>query len=176
MHIVPQVFDENKTIEWTPAWSLTHDAQRWLPTRYCYYNYQAQGFEGDHQFCFGDSNGCASGGTLEEAILQGMLELIERDSISIWWYNRLSMPAADTSGVDARFMEAMYGYQEERGLHLEVLDLTSNLGIPVVTAISSRKSDGGAITLGLRRSSRPHGGRDPRTDRTQPASALQRIQ
>ena len=149
MHIIPQVFDENKTIEWTPAWSLTHNAPRWLPTRYCYYNYQAQGHEGDHQFCFGDSNGCASGGTLEEAILQGMLELIERDAISIWWYNRLSMPAADTSGVDARFMEAMYGYQEERGLNLEVLDLTSNLGIPVVTAISSRKSDGGAITLGF---------------------------
>lgn len=149
MHLVPQVFDENKIIEWSPAWSLTHNAPRWLPTRYNYFNYQAPDVEGDHQFCFGDSNGCASGGTLEEAILQGMLELIERDAISIWWYNRLSMPAADLSGVDAKFLEAMHRYQNDHGLHLEVLDLTSNLGIPVVTAISSRKSDGGAITLGF---------------------------
>lgn len=149
MHLIPQLFDENKVIEWSPAWSLTHDAPRWVPTRYSYFNYQGEGVEGDHQFCLGDSNGCASGGTLEEAILQGMLELIERDSISIWWYNRLSMPAADLSGVDAKFLEAMYRYQEEHGLHLEVLDLTSNLGIPAMTAVSSRKSDGGAITLGF---------------------------
>ena len=149
MHVIPQAFDESKPVEWSPAWSLTHDAPRWLPTRYSYFNYQAQDVAGDHPFCYGDSNGCASGGTLEEAILQGMLELIERDSIAIWWYNRLSMPSADLSGVDPRFLEAMYRYQDKNGLHLEVLDLTSDLGIPVVTAVSSRKSDGGAITLGF---------------------------
>lgn len=149
MHLVPYVFDESKVIEWFPAWSLTADAPRWIPTRYSYFNYQSQGVEGDHQFCLGDSNGCASGGTLEEAILQGMLELIERDSISIWWYNRLSMPAADLSGVDGRFLEAMHRYHADRELHLEVLDLTTNLGIPSVTAVSSRQSDGGAITLGF---------------------------
>ena len=149
MHLVPELFDESKAVEWSPAWSLTHDAPRWLPTRYSYFNYQAKDVAGDHGFCLGDSNGCASGGTLEEAILQGMLELIERDSISIWWYNRLSMPAADLSGVDSRFLAAMYRYQENHDLHLEVLDLTSDLGIPVVTAVSSRKSDGGAITLGF---------------------------
>lgn len=149
MHLVPELFDESKPVEWSPAWSLTHDAPRWLPTRYSYFNYQARDVEGDHLFCLGDSNGCASGGTLEEAILQGMLELIERDSISIWWYNRLSMPAADLSGVDPKFLAAMHRYQDAHDLHLEVLDLTSDLGIPVVTAVSSRKSDGGAITLGF---------------------------
>lgn len=149
MHLVPERFDESKAIEWSPAWSLTHDAPRWIPARYGYFNYQAPGIEGDHPFALGDSNGCASGGTREEAILQGMLELIERDAIAIWWYNRLSMPAADLSGVDSRFLEAMHRYQEEHDLHLEVLDLTSNLGIPVMTAVSSRKRDGGAITLGF---------------------------
>ena len=36
-----------------------------------------------------DSNGCAAGNTVEEAILQGFLELVERDAYAIWWYNRL---------------------------------------------------------------------------------------
>ena len=39
-----------------------------------------------------DCNGCAAGNTLEEAIVQGFLELVERDSYAIWWYNRLSGP------------------------------------------------------------------------------------
>ena len=43
-----------------------------------------------------DSNGCAAGNTLEEAIVQGFLELVERDSYAIWWYNRV---AADGTGL-----------------------------------------------------------------------------
>jgi ribosomal protein S12 methylthiotransferase accessory factor len=45
------------------------------------------------QFCRADSNGNAAGNTLEEAtILQGFVELIERDSVALWWYNRLRRP------------------------------------------------------------------------------------
>ena len=41
----------------------------------------------------GDSNGNAAGNTLEEAILQGFLELVERDAVALWWYNRVRRPA-----------------------------------------------------------------------------------
>ena len=149
MHVIPQRFDAKKKVEWSPAWSLTEDAPRWLPTRYCYFNYQAEKVPGDHQFCFGDSNGCASGGNLEEAILQGMLELIERDAISQWWYNRLSLPAADLSGVDTKIVASMEKYCDKHGLVFEVLDLTADLGIPVTATVTARKSDGGAITIGF---------------------------
>ncbi|MBO6782679.1 MAG: YcaO-like family protein, partial [Alphaproteobacteria bacterium] len=102
-----------------------------------------------HQFCFGDSNGCASGGNLEEAILQGTLELIERDAISQWWYNRLALPAADLSGVDTKIVDSMERYCNEHGLTFEVLDLTADLGIPVAACVTARASDGGAITIGF---------------------------
>ena len=46
-----------------------------------------------------DSNGCAAGNTLEEAIVQGFLELVERDSYAIWWYNRLQRPEVDLEPV-----------------------------------------------------------------------------
>ena len=39
-------------------------------------------------YCRADTNGHASGNTLEEAILQGFLELVERDALAIWWYNQ----------------------------------------------------------------------------------------
>ena len=40
----------------------------------------------------GDSNGCASGATLEEAKTAAILELIEWDATARWWYGRSPRP------------------------------------------------------------------------------------
>ncbi|MFO7482505.1 TOMM precursor leader peptide-binding protein [Oceanibaculum nanhaiense] len=150
MHKVPQPFNEGSAIEWSPAWSLTQDAPRWLPTRFCYFDYAAREVSEDHAFCIADSNGCASGGTREEAILQGLLEVIERDAIAIWWYNRLhNRPAARLEGVDSAFLQAMEDYARRDGLRVEVLDLTTDLGIPVMGAIASQAQDGSRISIGF---------------------------
>jgi len=47
------------------------------------------------------SNGCAAGNTREEAILQGFLELVERDAAAIWWYGEIRRPAIDLGGLCA---------------------------------------------------------------------------
>jgi ribosomal protein S12 methylthiotransferase accessory factor len=84
-------FDAEQPIDWSPAWSLSAERTRWLPTRFCYIGY---GDDSGHNFCRADSNGCAAGATLEEAILQGFFELVERDACALWWYNRLRRPAS----------------------------------------------------------------------------------
>jgi ribosomal protein S12 methylthiotransferase accessory factor len=89
---VPAPFDPNAEIEWTPVWSLTRGEACYLPTEFCYFNYphgQAQ------PFCLACSNGNAAGNTLEGAILQGFFELVERDSVALWWYNRVRRPGVD---------------------------------------------------------------------------------
>ncbi len=149
MHYIPEPFDEGRVVDWSPAWSLTKDAPRWLPTRFCYYEYRSPDAERDHRFCLGDSNGCASGGTLEEAILQGLLEVVERDAVSVWWYNRLQRPAIDLALVEPRLLAAMLGHAEAEGRSLEVLDLTTDLGVPVMAAVSADAESGGRISLGL---------------------------
>jgi ribosomal protein S12 methylthiotransferase accessory factor len=148
---VPERFDEGRAIEWTPAWSLTHGERRWLPTRYCYFNYADAdaGEEGENTFCFADSNGCASGSTLEEAILQGLLELVERDACALWWYNRARRPAFDLSAFDSPFLRGVQALCSDRRRGLHVLDLTTDLGIPVAIAISWRQETGKSIALGL---------------------------
>ena len=44
------------------------------------------------------SSGLACAATLEEAILAGLLELVERDAFMLAWHNRLSLPLLDWSG------------------------------------------------------------------------------
>jgi bacteriocin biosynthesis cyclodehydratase domain-containing protein len=149
---VGERFDEKRNIEWTPAWSLTHDALRWLPTRYCYFNYtdaRIRNEEDDNAFCAADSNGCASGSTVEEAILQGFLELIERDACALWWYSRVKRPAFDLDAIEDPFVRRVQAFYKGRGRGLHVLDLTNDFGVPVAISLSYNLSDGKSIVLGL---------------------------
>jgi ribosomal protein S12 methylthiotransferase accessory factor len=133
---VPEPFDEEREIDWTPVWSLTHQAFKYLPTAYCYYGYQTS-YQPD---CWADSNGCAAGNTIEEAILQGFMELVERDSVALWWYNHLQKPLVDLDSFDEPYFQSLKQYYQTINRELWVLDLTSDLNIPVFAAIS-RRSD-----------------------------------
>ncbi len=133
---IPEPFDETAIVDWTPAWSLRDDAPRWLPTRFCYFGYPGMA-SGDHKFCWADSNGCATGGSIEEAILQGFLEVVERDAVSIFWYNRLRVPSIAFDGLDDAYVAKMKDYYRGLGRDLWLLDLTTDLGIPVVMAVSA---------------------------------------
>ena len=148
---VAERFDESQPIEWTPGWSLTHGAVRWLPTRACYFGYADTDTSEDAEnlFCRADSNGCASGSTVEEAIVQGFFELIERDACALWWYNRIRRPAFDLDALDDPFVRRARTHCREKNLELSVLDLTNDLCLPVAVAVAYRKSDGRSILFGL---------------------------
>ncbi|RJO78311.1 goadsporin biosynthetic protein [Nocardia panacis] len=127
-------FDPDDRIEWTPVWSLTHNATRYLPTANLFYDYPQQA----GRFAFADSNGNAAGGCLEDAVLQGFLELVERDSVALWWYNRIQRPGIDLSGFDEPYFQRWQHRYRSLGREAWALDLTSDLGIPAVVALSRR--------------------------------------
>jgi oxazoline/thiazoline synthase len=130
---VPEPFDESKEVDWSPVWSLTERRFKYLPTACCYYGYpQCAG----HEFARADSNGCAAGSTLEDAILQGFLEVVERDSMAIWWMNRLRRPAFDLSTFPEPRFGAMQDYYTSLGRRVWVLDITADFGIPAAVAVS----------------------------------------
>ena len=82
-----------------------------------------------------DSNGCAAGNTREEAIVQGFLELVERDAYAIWWYNRTRQAEVDLSQFDDSYVRDLKTQLADTGRKLWVLDITSDLGIPTYVAI-----------------------------------------
>jgi ribosomal protein S12 methylthiotransferase accessory factor len=131
---VPEPFDEDAVVEWTPVWSLTRQAVRHLPTAYCYFEYPQDPFS-----CAACSNGNAAGNTLEEAIVQGFFELVERDHVALWWYNRVRRPAVDLDSFDEPYLRQLTRYLRDRQHRdLWVLDLTADLGVPVFVALSRR--------------------------------------
>jgi ribosomal protein S12 methylthiotransferase accessory factor len=88
-----------------------------------------------------DSNGCAAGNTLEEAIIQGFLELVERDAYAIWWYNRLQRAEVDLDKLGDSYIRDLRAHFAALGRGLWVLDVTSDLSIPVVIAVSHWTED-----------------------------------
>jgi bacteriocin biosynthesis cyclodehydratase domain-containing protein len=130
-HVVPAPFDQSARIEWSPVWSLRDRRFKYLPTSLLYF------FYGGGPAAFNaDSNGCAAGNTLEEAIVQGFLELVERDSYAIWWYNRLQRAEVDLGQFDDSYVRDLQTQLSDTGRRLWVLDVTSDLGVPTYVAIS----------------------------------------
>ena len=126
LHPVPEPFDPSVKTEWSPVWSLRDKRFVHLPTGLLYFFYG-----GFHT----DSNGCAAGNTREEAIVQGFLELVERDAYAIWWYNRLQRAEVDLKQFDDSYVRDLQTQFADAGRRLWVLDITSDLGIPTYVAI-----------------------------------------
>jgi ribosomal protein S12 methylthiotransferase accessory factor len=97
-------------------------------------------------FAAADSSGCAAGQTIDDAALRGLLEIIERDAVAIWWYNRICRPALELTRCSDRIADLIH-HVEACGRRVHVLDISTDLGIPVCVAVSSR-GDGTEITIG----------------------------
>lgn len=126
----PEAFDPSARIEWSPVWSLRDSKFRQIPTSLLYFFYDGPG-----AFFAADSNGCAAGNTREEAIVQGFLELMERDAYAIWWYNRSQRAEVDLDSYDDSYIRDLKTQLEASGRKLWVLDITSDLAIPTYVAI-----------------------------------------
>jgi thiazole/oxazole-forming peptide maturase SagD family component len=89
-------------------------------------------------FCSCEANGCAAGNTIEEAILQGFFELIDQDSVALWWYNRVRRAAVNLASFGDPYFDRLQEFY--RSLHREIwaLDLALEHGIPCFAAVSRR--------------------------------------
>ena len=125
----PTLFDRSAKIEWSPVWSLRDRRFRHVPTSLAYFFYRGPGEIN------ADSNGCAAGNTLAEAIVQGFLELVERDAYATWWYNRVQRPQVDLGQLDDSYVRDLRARLAETGRRLWVLDVTSDLGIPSFVSV-----------------------------------------
>ncbi|MFB7053335.1 TOMM precursor leader peptide-binding protein [Streptomyces vinaceus] len=138
-HHVPAPFDETRPTDWTPVWSLTGGVRRLLPTSMLYFgratDAAADPAAGEP---WADSNGNAAGSSPEDALVQGFLELVERDAVALWWYNRTRQPGVDLGSFEDEWVERTRHGLRRMNREVWALDLTSDLGIPVVAALSRR--------------------------------------
>jgi ribosomal protein S12 methylthiotransferase accessory factor len=96
------------------------------------------------------SMGCAAGPTKADAVLHGLCELVERDAAGLWWRGGMrGRPLAldDPASGDAAVLLAKLR-QENASRRTWLLDITTDLGIPAIAAVSCR-ADGKGFACGL---------------------------
>lgn len=137
-------FDSDAVLDWTPVWSMSEERHRLLPTGMLYFGAPGQGY------MTADSNGNAAGSSMEDAVLQGLLEVVERDAVALWWYNRTRQPAIDLAAFDDKWTAETRRVHAGLGRAVWALDLTSDIGVSVIVALS-RRVDGAAedIVMGF---------------------------
>lgn len=135
---------------WIEGQDLMGGGTRWLPFEMVHANYAQP--EPTHSNAFAaTTNGLASGNTHEEATLHALMEVIERDAITLWklgpdaWRSATAIRLDTVTGAPRLLLELF----EAAGIDVAIWDVTSDLGIPTfLTLIHDRTGETGADELG----------------------------
>ncbi|MBD8006888.1 TOMM precursor leader peptide-binding protein [Bacillus norwichensis] len=138
-HFPFKLFQPDIPINWVWGYSFLQERPILVPELLAYYSL---GYgEG---FVYETSNGCAVGGSLEEAIFHAIMEVVERDSFLLTWYAQLPLPRIDLSSAGDKELQLMVNrVHEVAGYDLHLYNSTMEHGIPSVWGLAkNRKTKG----------------------------------
>ncbi|GAA1941088.1 TOMM precursor leader peptide-binding protein [Kitasatospora viridis] len=125
-----QPFTEDAVVSWVWAYSFGQGRPVLVPESHAYYRTDWQpGAQADKPFTFEISNGCALGGSVEEAVLHGILEIVERDAFLLTWYARMPVPEVDLAGAPDPRIGLVVERIERTGYRVRAFDITLTEGI-----------------------------------------------
>lgn len=139
--------EADRPIAWVPSSRLVDGTPMWFPLDLCYRRHgTAQDFKPPLKL----SSGCAAGVTREDATLRALLELIERDAVALWWRGgrrgRSIAPESEAArGAAELLAQARQGHAHRTSW---LLDITTDIGLPVVAAVST-DPDGYGFAIGF---------------------------
>jgi ribosomal protein S12 methylthiotransferase accessory factor len=126
-------FRRDTTVSWVPGFALPSGTAAYLPAQLAFMAWGRLA-PGEEPIAYTTSSGLACAPTLEEAVLAGLLELIERDAVMLTWYDRLSLPLLNWSGED-ELVRLDARYFEPTGLRYAAVDLSVFFGVPTVLGV-----------------------------------------
>jgi ribosomal protein S12 methylthiotransferase accessory factor len=136
-------FADDQRYRWVWGYSFAQDRRVLVPEYVAYFGSHETDRVGE-RFVAESSNGCALGTCLEEAILHGILEVIERDAFLLAWYGRRHMVQLDlATAAGEKVAEFAAGITANTGYDVAVFDTTVE-GIPCcwATAVNPSHVDG----------------------------------
>jgi oxazoline/thiazoline synthase len=131
-------FHPAEPIDWIWGYSLTRAEPARVPANLVFLPYETD--RESKIIAWPDSNGLASGNNLEEAILHGLLELIERDAAMIDEYNGLPRDGVDPAGLPPA-ARAVLSALEGRGFACAFRTAQTDMPFPAVSAFLQKTGD-----------------------------------
>ncbi|WP_282937361.1 TOMM precursor leader peptide-binding protein [Paenibacillus sp. RC67] len=131
-HFPFRPFDPDEPMEWLWGYSFGRQNPILVPQQLAYYSSPC-----GNGFIYETSNGCALGGSLEEAIFYGIMEVVERDAFLMTWYAQLPLPRLDPHSAGDTELELMINrLQMVAGFDVYLYNATMENGISSVWAVA----------------------------------------
>ena len=105
-------------LKWTPAYNITRDEECLIPF--------------DWFYTINEFNGPSAGNCVEEALLQGICEVVERHVSSLVSRNRITTPLIAMNSITDPLSQEMLDKYNREGIRLYLSDFSLDIGIPTV--------------------------------------------
>jgi ribosomal protein S12 methylthiotransferase accessory factor len=136
-------------LEWSIARDIISEKDYYIPTNAVYHPYNPK--DNAKTLFKSNTNGLASGNILEEAILHGMFEVIERDAWSIFELTHKNYSQIDLDSIESDVINEIIEKFESEGIKIKLMDFTADINIPTIAASADDTvtKDAGLLTLGM---------------------------
>jgi thiazole/oxazole-forming peptide maturase SagD family component len=136
----------DEPIHWISSFSLITKEKVLIPAKTCFSSNQ---LPFNHYFVESTSNGLAAGATIEEAIIQGSLEIIERDAFAIWWFNELSLNQIIGLAGKSNYLRGLLDHLESEDIFVQFLYFKTDFDVHNIFAIGfNSNGSNGLIGMG----------------------------
>ncbi len=138
-------YNEDVVLRWVWGFDILNGEEILVPVSAVYHPYTPIG---DLHLFRTNTNGLASGNTIEEAILHGLMEVIERDA---WSLAELLKSGGRIISTESQVIMGLIEKFKGAGVEILLRDITSDLKVPVVAAVSDDVvlKDPSLLTIGF---------------------------
>jgi ribosomal protein S12 methylthiotransferase accessory factor len=113
---------ESLPLKWTWGYNLTREEAVLIPF--------------DWFYAINEFNGPSAGNCVEEALIQGICEVVERHTSSVVSHNKLKVAAIRPESVTDPLVKEMFQKYKKAGVNLYLSDFSLDTGIPTVGAMA----------------------------------------
>ena len=127
-----QHLNQHQAIYWIEGRNLMDDQPCWVPFEMVSTDYTLPYVKGSGYFA-ANTNGLASGNTLNEAICHAIFEVVERDAEALWHQQAVSAQintGVDIDSIDDKNCRWLIEKFEQADIEIKIWDMSSDVGLP----------------------------------------------
>jgi len=124
----------DEPIDWIRGYSLTERRPVMVPLTAIYLGLPLPLTK---HVTFPMSTGFAAGSSYNQAVLAALCEVVERDSLALWWLHQLPFPKVEIDTVELSSLHNLLERQRDMAVQTTLFDLTTDVGIPVIGIVQT---------------------------------------
>ncbi|HEX59217.1 MAG TPA: YcaO-related McrA-glycine thioamidation protein [Methanomicrobia archaeon] len=124
-------FSAERRITWVEGFDIVREESVLVPANAVFFPFRREIFKPN-------TNGLAAGNTLEEAVCQGLAEVIERDAWSL--VEASKQTGATITDVRNEHLRTLLEKYERAGIRVTIKEITTDVGVPTFAAVADDPS------------------------------------